>query len=332
MPAAHTVHVDRPLTNIVLGAAPVAAYVGHHALPPIMVKKQSDKIWAEGDGANFTTAPKSGQKLLYRGPGSEFQRVDYTVSATAIYYCENYGLEIPLSWEELANADQPLNPRAKKGGLGLTLCRNAQEQRYAALLFDYSTTFASYTSSPTGWDTDPADIPGDCAGVVEGLMTRGRYDPNVNKLVAIMGVEAWHDCRRNSDLLEAIKYTQDVRKVTVDAFREFMHEDIEELHIGRGTYNTVADGQTVTGGFIWGKHCGIYSVPRNPASHMGPAVGFTPIWNTGDKGRGGPNDFGLGSLWYSEKKTKSEIVQTDHYADEYVAQASAGYIFNNVTS
>ena len=333
MPAPHSVHVDRPLTNMVLGAAPTTAYVGHHALPPVQVGKQSDKIWAEGDGTNFTAAPKSGQKLYHRGPGAEFARIDYTVSATAQYFCENYGIELPLSWEELANADQPLNPRAKKGALGMNMLRNAQEQRYAALLFDTTTTFASYKSTPANlWDTASADIPGDCATIVEGFLTRGRFDPSVNKLIAIMGVQPWHDCRRNPDLLEAMKYTQDVKQVTVDSMRVFMHEEIEELHIGRATYNTAADGQTPVIAFMWGKNCGIYSVPRNPSNHAGPAVGFTPVWNTGDKGRGGPADFGIGSEWYSEKKTKSEIIQTDHYVDEYVAQASSGWILEAITS
>jgi len=333
MPAAHTVHVDRPLTNVVLGAAPLAQYVGHHALPPIMVNHQSDKIWAEGDGTMFTVAPKTGQKLYMRGPGSEFDRIDYTVSATAQYYCENYGIELPLSWEERDNADKPLDPRGRKGALGAALLRNAQEQRYATLLYDYSSTFTTNSATPTNkWDTDPAAIPSDVAAIIEAFMTQGRYDPTVCKIVGIMGVESWHACRRNPDLLEAIKYTQDAKTVTVDAFREFMHEDVEEMYIGRGTYNTAADGQSLSLSYIWGKHLGLYCVPRNPANHSGPAVGFTPVWNTSDKGRGGPADFGLGSMWYSEPRAKAEIVQTDHYVDEYVSQETAGAVLYDITS
>jgi len=327
MPAAHRVHDDQPLASMSLAKVPVADYIGHQILKPVAVKKQSDKLWTYGDGTFFTAAPAAGQLLFQRGPGSSYQRYEWDISAATSYYCENYGLEIVCSDEEVANADDGIDIRATNGALVASHLMNAQEQRYAALLFDVATTFVSYTNTPTAkWDADTAQPWDDRTIAVESMMANGTYDPLRNDLIFATGIQPWHRFARNPFLVDAIKHTRDASVITREDFRQYLQ--VDKFLVGAGTYNTADDGQAISLGYIWGDYGGFYSVPKGTPGLKQPSLGYSPVWT----GMGGSiGNLGYGTRTYRDDTVRGEVIQGDNYVDEVVTQAPAGYVFSDLT-
>jgi len=312
-----------------LAKVPVADYIGHQVLKPVAVKKQSDKIWAYADGTFFTTAAPAGQRLFLRGPGSAYNRYEWDVSATTAYFAENYGLEIVCSDEEVENSDDGIDPRADNGAIVAANLMNAQEQRYAALLFDTTTTFASYTSAltTTRWDSDTADPWANRITAVESMMSNGTYDPLRNDLVCVTSIQAWHRFCRNPFLVDAVKHTSDASVITRDEWMRYLQ--VDKFLVGAGTYNTADDGQSISLGYIWGDYVGFYSVPKGTPTLKAPSLGFSPVW-TGMGGNIG--NLGYGTSTYRDDTVKGEVIQGDHYVDELITQAAAGYVFSDVTA
>jgi len=329
MPTPYQVHVDAPLTQYTLAKRPITAYIGHQILKPASVEKESGKIFTYGDDTFFTTAGASGQRLYQHAPGADYAKVNYDVTSTSTYFCEDYGLEIPVTFREIANADKPINPLSNGGAIIMGHLANAQEQRYATLLLDSTTTFSSYTGTPAAqWDAALAVPFDDRCTAVESMMENGSYDPMIHDLVCEIGIQGWHLAQRNGDLIDSISGVRDASIITEEDFRKYLQ--VDKLFIGRGTYNTAKKGQSISLGYIWdGDKVGFYAVPKgNPGEAMS-VLGATNVWT---KENGGSGPLGFAFDRFKLMKQKRYDVVGNHCVDELITMASCGYVFTNVFS
>jgi len=312
-----------------LAKAPISEYIGLQILKPMNVLKVSDKLFTYGDDTFFTTAGASGQRLYQHAPGADYAKVEYDVTSTTTYYCEDYGLEIPVPLRVIKNADKPLQPLSTAGAIVSGHLLNAQEQRYATLLQDSATTFASYTGTPAAqWDSS-APIPFDDRNTaVESMMSNGSYNPMVHDLVCVMGVQGWHRAQRNADLIDSVKGTRDASVIIEADFQKYLQ--VDKLLIGRGTYNTAKKGQALSLSYIWdGDKVSFFAVPKGQPGDAMANLGATFVWTAEN---GGTMPTGMAMDRFLLQKQKRYDVVGNHCVDEIVLMASCGYVFTNVFS
>jgi len=317
-----------------IAQVPIDDYIGMQVLKPMRVGKQSDDLWQFSQGTFFTAAAQAGRELYLVGPGAPYPRIDYDVSTTDAYRCRKYGLEIVCPDEEDANYDSPEMHRAVKASIVLMNLLSAHEQRCVTLLTDVSTTFASYTATPTAkWDADGADPFADRITAVESMKGGGNYNPRVNDLICVIGEAAWLRCQRNEAVIGRMKHVRDALVTTEEDWQKYLQVDKFLVH--RGTYNTAKPGQDVSISDMWPDYIGFYSAPKDgptgsalPAG-VAPGLGRSFIWP-------GPNN-GDGETGYMTKRYRDEtidswIVKGNHHTDVAVWQARAGYVFTDVSA
>jgi hypothetical protein len=106
MPAPSTgreLHIDGPLSNVVVGRRP-AGFIADQLLPVTSVSKQSD-LYYKYKHLEWYRAVQQGVTL--RAPGTEAKKVYMTVSSDG-YYAKNYALGTDWPVEDAVNADQVL--------------------------------------------------------------------------------------------------------------------------------------------------------------------------------------------------------------------------------
>jgi len=110
MPVLGQVHIDQALSDLSI------MYMNENLIaddvfPPLPVAKRSDKYFVYSTSAFLSTSgtDAKGNPLSIRRPGTEAASIDYAVS-TDNYYAEKLSLKSLVSDEELAYADNPLQP------------------------------------------------------------------------------------------------------------------------------------------------------------------------------------------------------------------------------
>ena len=103
MPLASDVHVDKMLTNVLVGAVN-EGYIADQIFPVVMVDKQTDII------------PKMDQSHFFRNEataplaeGDESAEIGYKVTTSSTYLAQNYALKHFISDARRVNEDNPFN-------------------------------------------------------------------------------------------------------------------------------------------------------------------------------------------------------------------------------
>jgi hypothetical protein len=332
MPAGHRIRFDEPLAGLASATMPVEEYVGLQVLKARETKAQTGKLWAYGAGTFFRPAVATGRTAGLVAPGSVYERIEFDVSTSDLYSCEKYGLEAVVTDEEFAAAQQQGQPisniREFKSNLILRHLLNWTEQRNAALLFDTSTTFASYTSTPTAkWDTDDADPWNDRLTAYESIKGHGYWNRSTCEFVCLMGDEVWQRTRRNPALLAAVndQIMTTTNKITPELFAQYL--EVDKVLIGSGTYNSSQDDGSETVANIWGDYAGFYMVPKNVQNHVGGILGLSLFYT----GVGGALPYGYMNERYLERAADGEVVKGRHYHDPVVKDAGCGFVFSDMT-
>ena len=110
MPYLGELHIDRGLTNISI-AYTNENYIADDVAPPLPVMKRSDKYFVYNKDAFLRQSPKllNGLAASVRRPGDEANVIDYQISNTN-YYAEEMALKSFVPYEDIAIADDPLQP------------------------------------------------------------------------------------------------------------------------------------------------------------------------------------------------------------------------------
>lgn len=277
-PTQSDVHVNRPLSNILVAyMQDEAQAIAHRAFPIVPVANRTDIFykWKRDDFWRIEAAE--------RAPGAESEGGGFELD-TDTYECKEYAIHKDIEDPVRANADNELDLDAAAvryvGGQLLL----KQEQLFVSTFIQASTwtgtatgvdqTGVSGTPSTNQFkqfdqsDSDPIET---IRAQMLAMKAKTGYMPN--KL--IVGAYVWNVLVDHADILDRIKYTQR-GVVTKDLFAALL--GLDEILESQMVYNSAKEGQTASYSFIdAGKSMTLLYAPPSP-SLMEPTAGYTFAW------------------------------------------------------
>lgn len=308
------VHIDTPLSNIAVEAFEGGDFIGSQLFPVVDVRKQSDKY--------YTISRDSWLRLpstTLRSPKTSPLRVEFDVSSDS-YFADNFALATENALETLANADDPIQLRARSTRFLVEMLMRDQEVRIANQVTSISNIgsgvqltgvnkWSNYLSS------DPvADVSTGHAFI--------RQNTGLIPNVALLDYDTYQIVRRHPVLLDMYKYTQG-GLVNDAELREVFK--VDRILIANAIRNS-AKSQAATPSLnnIWGNNCLL--------AYVGAATGLRT------------QTFGLSFRWLNpelpapwgvrvypdpDPGKKTEITEVGYYQDEKVVAAQLAYCVQN---
>lgn len=298
-PTLQDVHVDRPLTNVMINwiNRQGSKYAFNNAFPFVNVDSKSDEyfVWDRGD-----IHRDEAQELA---PGAR-ARVTVSRLSTSNYNCKVFALAKKIADQIRSNADAPLQlERQAVGELNRKIFLRWEKQWvtkfFSAGLWTGSTTAADLVG---GVDFTQFAAPGTGNPVsvirtqIFHLMKLG-VDPMTMTLT--MGAEVFQVLVDHDEFLSRYEQTQ----------AAIMTEQLMAAVLGIGRVvvpnsveNTAAEGATATNAFVLGKHMLLSWAPAAPSKEE-PSAGYTFVW-TPENGGAGPG----GRVF----KMRDDFAHSDH--------------------
>jgi len=238
-------HVDVPLSNVVVGRRP-EGFIADQLLPITPVSKQSDIYYKFNHGHNR----RHETNLSARAPGTEAKKVHTTVTSDT-FFCPNYALATDWPVEDEVNHDEVLAWGESSAILVTDRLMMDYEQRVAALAVD-STNVHTVTAINTSWSNTTGSRPlDDLAGEVENFRQYTGMRPNI----LIVPEQVMTKLRRN-DQLRDILFGDRGGLVTDTQLATLV--GVDRILVPAAQINTFAETETENGswslGDAWGNH------------------------------------------------------------------------------
>jgi hypothetical protein len=304
-PVYRDLHVDAVLSNVSTKYGNGKA-IADQVFPRVKVSKDSDVY--------FTYTRDFRIPTTYRAIGSESNAIDWKLS-TATYFCEEYALHDDVFDRLRRNADQPINLDVDTTEVLTDALIRAREKRVADIAF--SGTYVTNTAALTGSDQWNDYAGSDPLGDIETAMLAVKAASGMTPNLVVLGEQVMSGLRNHPDLLERIKYTQK-GVVTEDLLASLLPGSPRVL-VGDLMYDSSAEGDTESLGYIWGKNCLVAYSEASP----------------------GIKKVSLGYQFYSEDrsvskwredKIKADRIEVDEVSDEVLVSASCGYLLTAVVA
>lgn len=310
------VHIDVPLSNLVIGFEP-KSFIVQDIFPLIPVSKQSDKyyVWEKGD---FFRIPDT-----RRAPKTKGNAIEFNVGSDA-YFCNNYALRNETSNESLANQDNVLKLREKHSRNLMNLLILAWENRVASQISSGS-NMGSYTtlSGTAQWDDEANSNPiSDVETGKEAIRSTTGLEANL----MIIPHAVYRALIQHPDMLDRIKYVQR-GVVTADILASIF--EVDKILIGKSIKNTANEGQTASFSDVWAKNVILAHVTQG-ADSMGqdPSLGYSFRWNSPLLG----GQLSAIDRWKDPDGKGFENIRAQFYQDEKIVATELGYVIVDAIS
>jgi len=243
-------YVDKPLEQVSI-AYKNAEYIAEKAFPKIMVTQETGLIYKK-DFSNFAI------KDLQRGDKSPSRQSGYNVDTDTTYRIVNYALHDVITKGMKDMAQAPMNPEADAVEDLTDILLLNKEYITAAKVFN-TATFSGYTEALSAggsrdqWDDFALSNP-----ILDVTYAKGKIRTNsgvTSGIECIIGNAVWEALQNHPDLLDRMTVTSD--KVVSEAIAAKVL-GVDALHVGKTVYNSANEGQTFTGGDVWGKYVLVY--------------------------------------------------------------------------
>jgi hypothetical protein len=314
-------HIDAPLTNLVIGFEPMGTIV-QDIFPMVNVNKQSNVyyVWEKGD---FFRIPDT-----RRAPKTNANKVETNISSET-YFCNNYALGDDTSFEDLANADVPIRLREKKARNLVNLLNLDWEDRVASQISSGSNVGSYTTLSGTSQWNDFANS--DPVNDVEVGKDAIAATTGKNANLIIIPRLVMSKLKQHPDLLDRVKYTgtnDRPGQVTQRALAEIF--GVERVLIGNSFKNTAEEGvATATYSDIWGKNVVIGYVTGGPSPDgRDPSLGYSFRWNSPLLGN---RPLAI-ERWPDPNNRKFENIEASYYQDEKITSTELGYVIDSAVA
>lgn len=304
--------VDPVLTNMLVGYQQAdARFVANRVFPLIPVDKQGFTYYTLTKKYWFLDEMKS------RTPGAAFARSGYGVS-TSTGYANTWGLEHPIPREAQANSQVPMS--LEQVGTKW-LAQQSLIRRERAFSADFMVTGVWGTddnNATTDWDDFTSGDPfNDILTAKRTVSNNTGQDANTMVLGYIVHVAL----QNHPDIVDRIKHVQVASLGNVNTALASLF-DVANYLVGKATYNSANEGQTMTAAAIIDDDCLVCYTSPTPGIFEASA-GYTFTWDGG-----GGN--GQMSPTYYEEKTKSDILQNSEAWDQKAVATDVGYFFADV--
>lgn len=285
-----------------------SAYVADELFPALAVEKQSGKHFVYDKG-RFRVNDN------LRGAGARSKEVTHNVSSGGTYFCEDHALKEFVTDEDRDNAVAPADPFQDATENVTEMHMIAKEVELAADLTSTSVMSQNTTLSGSSQWSDYAnsDPIADVRTGKQTIHAAIHVDPNT----LVLGKQVYDKLVDHPAFLERVKYSQ-LGVMTPDLLARVF--DVERVVIAAAGKNTAVEGQSDSMSYIWGKNAVLgYINPRVAPKSI--TLGLTYQWKTRkvERMRG-----------VDEEDRKGTFIRVgDHYYDQKLVSASAGYLLKN---
>ena len=308
---ARTVHIDAPLSNLVVGFEPQGLIV-NDLYPVINVAKQSD-LYYEYTKGDFFRIPET----TARAPKTKGRTVEFSVSSKA-YYASNYALVEEMSYEVMANADTPLKLKEKAARNLTNLLMLDYEVRVADQLTTGS-NLGSFSTPGSLWSSSAAGT-SDPFGDMQTAKSAIRSTTGLEANTIILGRQVYDALIRHADIIDRIKYVQK-GVVTADVLASLF--DVDRVLVGNSIKNTGSEGLADSFSDVWGKNCVLAHLTRGAdADGRNPSLGYSFRWT---------NPL-FGTPMAVESWDDPDHGNFQYYQDEKIVAPELGYLWTGAVA
>lgn len=303
--------VDPVLTNLLIGYQQAdTRFVANRVFPLVPVELQGFTYYIVTKKYWFLDEMKG------RTPGAAFARSGYGVS-TATGYANTWGLEHPIADEARKNNQTPM---ALEQTGSKWLAQQSLIRRERAFSADFMVTGVWGTddnNATTDWDDFTSGDPfSDILTAKRTISNNTGVDPNSMTLGYIVHVAL----QNHPDIIDRIKFVQIAGLRTVETALQSLF-DIANYNVGKATYNSANEGQTMSATAIIDDDCLVHYTTPTPGLFEASA-GYTFAW----AGGGGGGEM----VQYREQSSKSDILQNSEAWDQKAVATDVGYFFADV--
>ena len=315
-PRASDVHVNKPLTDILIGYHN-SAYIADEIFPTVVVNKQTDIIPAIKQSAFFRD-----EAAVPLGEAEIAADIGYEVDTSASYYCDRYAIRHFISDDRRVNEDDPFDSDREATMLVTDKLMMRRERSFVADFWKTGVWTTNVTGGTTvdKWSDYGSGSPIEDIRTYKRTMRRmiGR-DPNT----LVLGDLTYDRLMDHPDVLERIIYTE--RGIATTALLSALF-GIDRVLVGKSVYTADAEGTaeaSVTYSANWDDDALLLYLPSNP-SIWEPSAGYTFVWNTG---------IGNGMQWmrkYRNEEILGDFIELRTYYDQKLTSANAGVFFSDI--
>lgn len=258
MPSTDSMHVDAVLSDYSRKYTN-GAYVAKLVCPPWPVKKLSDKY------AIYDRTPQFMVPDTTMGPKSESKMVDWSVSY-GTYSCLPHGLHDYVTDKDVANADEPIQPRLDTTEFLKDQILLDFEDKVATQYGDHANYAAANHVHIAGndcWDSGTADAT-PVADINTGIAACA-IPPNF----MLISYPVWMVLKEDATLQDKIKYTQK-GVLTEDLVAELF--GLEKVVVAKAQKSTAAGVLS----YVWGENVWIGRVAKPGPKTIQFGVTFSP--------------------------------------------------------
>ncbi len=320
-PTAGEVHVNQPLTNILVAFAQgEEGFVHNKVFPDVPVSKQSDlyfqiprDAWLRSDAQVRAPATESA------GSGFNYTQDTYSALVRALHK--------DVDDQIRANQDNPLDLDRDSTAYLAHQMMLKRELDWAAAYF----TTSLWTGSTTGGDITPAalwDVTStpiaDIRAEIRSVRAKTGFKPN--KMV--FGARSWDAIIDNADLLSRVNggatnsQPAEVNEALVAGIL-----GLDQVMVAEAIQNTAVEGATLATAEILGDDDAllVYAAPR--PSILLPSAGYNFVWS----GFAG-NNAGMRMKRFRREELSSDRLEAEAAYDFKLVAADLGVFFSNTVS
>lgn len=316
MPSGRAIHVDTPLSNVLVQAFETAGdFVAEKLFPVISVGNQSDKY--------YILKKESWLQLpdTYRAPKTRARRIEFDVSSDS-FYAKNHALGADMALEDLANADNAIRLRESNTAMIATGLLRGLEARVATT----ATTSGNHVLAPmrnTGADAWDAVTSADIVTQVSTAHLSIYQATGLRANTLVIDYQSYMYLKQNTRLFERFKYRATGPLLVEDAqIKELLM--VDNLYVARSQKNTNNPAQTASISSIWGPAALLCRV-EGALSMQTATYGLSFRWTSPTLGT--PMavirdvEDGAGS-------SKIEVLEGSYYQDEKVIAKDLAFFIN----
>lgn len=314
-PDRSSVHVNRPLTNILLGYQQKALdFIADRVFPIVPVEKQSDRYFSYEKGNWYRDSAEE------RADGAESAGGGWEIDNTPTYNCKVQAFHKMVSDRMRQNSDKPINLDRDATNFVGKILMIRRELNFAAKYFGTGIWNGAADFTPgTKWDAANSNPINNIDDQKEIVRQKHGYEPNT--LIVTPDV---HKVLKNHDeVLDRIKYTQK-GSITPELLASIL--EIDNYLIAKGIQNTAEEKDTDAMSNIFGtKKCLlVYAAPV--PSIMEPSGGYTFSWT----GLLGSNALAGRMKKFYMKEKEADRVEGEMAYDQKLVAADVGNFFDAV--
>lgn len=317
MPTGRQLHIDTPLSNVMVAAFEAQGdFVANQLFPIVPVGKQSDKYYTLAKEAWLRR-----HKTL-RAPKTRAERIEFQISSDG-FYCDNYALAADIPLEDLANADAAIRLRESNVGMITRGLMADWEMRVA----NTATTSGQHVAAPVRNTAADAWDAVNSADLITQIFTGHTTIFNATGLRAntlLLDYQSYLYAKQNKPLFSRFQYRATGQALVTDA-QMLEAFNVDRILVARSMKNNANDGQVGSYTSIWGPTCLLARVEPSAPSMQTATYGLSFRWTNPDLGQ--PMavttavEDGAGSR-------KVEVLEGGYYQDEKVIARDLAYYIN----